>query len=563
MTKTHLLAAIAAGALTFAGSQAAAQSGYRMSPAQSLGNSCEDVQSLDSGYVTAVCRDNSGRYRWSSIYYPYCRSDLSNRDGMLSCVGAEARGGDYIERSGSSSSTSGQLAGAIIGAIAGALLGGNDGGSLYAPGSRYPAWGETGYGDPRYDPRFGEQGWGYGSSRDQWVSISRRGEWLERRIVQGERNGSLTRNEAYTLRRDLSALISLERRYNSGGLSNRERADLDRRFDALSLRIQTERRDDQSGWSSIGDRRSNLEARINAGVRDRSLTQAEANRLRADFQTLVRLEATYRRNGLTAAERNDLDRRFDLLSARIRDERADGDGSWTSINQRQANLDARIDAGVRDGSLSRNEASQLRADFQMLARMEADYRRNGLTSAERADLDRRFDALSDRIRDERADGDGSWTSIDQRQSDLDARIDAGVRDGSLSRNEASQLRAEFQALARMEADYRRNGLTAAERADLDRRFDMLSERIRDDRQDSDGRWTSIDQRQANLDARIDAGVRDRSLSQAEAASLRSDFQMLVRMEADYRRNGLTAAERADLDRRFDDLSQRIRAERRD
>ncbi len=564
MTKTHLLAAIAAGALTFAGSQAAAQSGYRMSPAQSLGNSCDDVQSLDSGYVTAVCRTNDGRYRWSSIYYPYCRSDLSNRDGVLSCVGAEGRGGEYIQRQGSSSGAGG-LQGAIIGAIAGVLLGGNndDGGSLYAPGSRYPAWGETGYGDPRYDPRFGEQGWGYGSSRDQWVSISRRGEWLERRIVQGERNGSLTRNEAYTLRRDLSALISLERRYNSGGLSNSERADLDRRFDNLSLRIQMDRRDDQSSWSSIGERRSNLEARINAGVRDRSLTQTEANRLRADFQTLVRLEATYRRNGLTAAERNDLDRRFDLLSARIRDERADGDGSWTSINQRQANLDARIDAGVRDRSLSQAEAARLRADFQMLARMEADYRRNGLTAAERADLDRRFDALSDRIRDERQDGDGSWTSIDQRQADLDARIDAGVRDGSLSRNEASQLRADFQMLARMEADYRRNGLTSAERADLDRRFDVLSNRIRDERQDGDGSWTSIDQRQADLDARIDAGVRDGSLSRNEASQLRADFQMLARMEADYRRNGLTSAERADLDRRFDMLSERIRDDRRD
>jgi hypothetical protein len=328
MTKTHLLAAIAAGALTFAGSQAAAQ-GYRMSPAQSLGNSCEDVQSLDSGYVTAVCRANDGRYRWSSIYYPYCRSDLSNRDGVLYCVGAEGRGGEYMQRSGSSSTTvSTNLPGAIIGAIAGALLGGNDGGSLYAPGSRYPAWGESGYGDPRYDPRFSEQGWGYGSSRDQWVSISRRGEWLERRIVQGERNGALTRNESTSLRRELSSLISLERRYSSGGLSNSERADLDRRFDALTIRIQTERRDGQTGgqtggWTSINQRQANLDARIDAGVRDRSLSQAEAARLRADFQALARMEANYRRNGLTAAERADLDRRFDALSARIRSERRD------------------------------------------------------------------------------------------------------------------------------------------------------------------------------------------------------------------------------------------------
>ena len=48
----------------------------------------------------------------------------------------------------------------------------------FSPSARYPVWGESGYGDPRYDPRFGEQGWGYGAPRGQWVSISRRGEWL-------------------------------------------------------------------------------------------------------------------------------------------------------------------------------------------------------------------------------------------------------------------------------------------------------------------------------------------------------------------------------------------------
>ena len=58
-------------------------------------------------------------------------------------------------------------------------------------------------------------------------------------------------------------------------------------------------------------------------VRVRPLSQAEAARLRAEFQTLARLEANYRRNGLTAAERADLDRRFDALSKRVRDDRRD------------------------------------------------------------------------------------------------------------------------------------------------------------------------------------------------------------------------------------------------
>lgn len=78
---------------------------------------------------------------------------------------------------------------------------------------------------------------------------------------------------------------------------------------------------------------------------------------------------------------------------------------WQSINQRQANLDRRIDMGVRNGQLSRREAVRLRAEFNQIARLEARYRRGGLTQWERADLDRRFDRLSAQIRSERRDRD--------------------------------------------------------------------------------------------------------------------------------------------------------------
>ncbi len=78
---------------------------------------------------------------------------------------------------------------------------------------------------------------------------------------------------------------------------------------------------------------------------------------------------------------------------------------WQSINQRQANLSQRIDQGVRTGALNRNEAFRLRTQFRALAQLEADYRRSrpGLTVAERRDLDRRFNALSQRIKIQKRD----------------------------------------------------------------------------------------------------------------------------------------------------------------
>ncbi|HVI31976.1 hypothetical protein [Phenylobacterium sp.] len=78
---------------------------------------------------------------------------------------------------------------------------------------------------------------------------------------------------------------------------------------------------------------------------------------------------------------------------------------WQSINQRQQQLDRRIERGVQRGDLTRTEARRLRGEFNQLARLEHRYRVNGLTRWERADLDRRFDRLAAQIRFERRDRD--------------------------------------------------------------------------------------------------------------------------------------------------------------
>lgn len=84
----------------------------------------------------------------------------------------------------------------------------------------------------------------------------------------------------------------------------------------------------QGAWQNINARQTRLEQRINQGIRSGALNRNEATRLRNEFRALSRLEAQYRRSrpGLTVAERRDLDRRFDSLSARIRIEKNDRNG---------------------------------------------------------------------------------------------------------------------------------------------------------------------------------------------------------------------------------------------
>ncbi|WP_375402504.1 hypothetical protein [uncultured Sphingomonas sp.] len=78
--------------------------------------------------------------------------------------------------------------------------------------------------------------------------------------------------------------------------------------------------------------------------------------------------------------------------------------AYQSINQRQDNQFRRIEQGVRTGALTRPEARRLRAEFRDLTVLERRYRNsNGLSRTERGDLNRRFDALSRRVRMEKND----------------------------------------------------------------------------------------------------------------------------------------------------------------
>lgn len=81
-----------------------------------------------------------------------------------------------------------------------------------------------------------------------------------------------------------------------------------------------------NGWNAISQRKHNLDRRIDRGVQSRQLSYREASRLRDELDSLVRLERQYQRGGLTRWERQDLDRRYDRLSAKVRYERNDYNG---------------------------------------------------------------------------------------------------------------------------------------------------------------------------------------------------------------------------------------------
>lgn len=74
----------------------------------------------------------------------------------------------------------------------------------------------------------------------------------------------------------------------------------------------------------------------------------------------------------------------------------------------------------------------------------------------------------------------TWKPLNQRQDDVAAAIANGVESGALSEATAQGLRDQFKGLLNLEDQYRKTGLTPAQRADLQARYDTLEARIQVD-----------------------------------------------------------------------------------
>jgi hypothetical protein len=90
---------------------------------------------------------------------------------------------------------------------------------------------------------------------------------------------------------------------------------------------------------------------------------------------------------------------------------------------------------------------------------------------------------------------GGTVGVANRIAQLDARLQAGIQSGAISRQEAQSLRAQLRQLRQLERQYSYNGLTQQERQDLQQRLRSVRQQLRtadDGRYDQDSRYGSWD-----------------------------------------------------------------------
>ena len=83
-----------------------------------------------------------------------------------------------------------------------------------------------------------------------------------------------------------------------------------------------------------------------------------------------------------------------------------------NLQNRIAQLETRLQAGLQSGAITRSEAANLRTQVRTLTRLERQYSRNGLTQAERQDLQQRLRAVRQQFRMADGGANGQWADND-------------------------------------------------------------------------------------------------------------------------------------------------------
>lgn len=238
----------------------------------------------------------------------------------------------------------------------------------------------------------------------------------------------------------------------------------------------------ESQWAAgrrpLQTQRTQFNTRIDAEVRAGSLTRANGDRLKAEYDEVVALETRYGADGrFTTQERNELADRYGAITQALSDGgySSGGSGSTTlTVANGRTDFDRRVDAAVSARRISRTEGTRLKADYASLVTVEAGYARDGISARERDDLDARLDALDARVGD--TNYGGGSTVIDNRTRL--SNIERALPSAGLSSTARAQLLVEHGDLVRLEAAYSRSSPSSDDRAYLERRIVDLETRAR-------------------------------------------------------------------------------------
>lgn len=222
---------------------------------------------------------------------------------------------------------------------------------------------------------------------------------FDARVDSDIRAGELTRATGTRLKAEYAALIEQEQRYGADRrFTTQERTELADRYGVLTQVLADGR------WptttpapaalpAAVANGRADFERRVDSAVSARRISRTQGTQLKADYTTLVTLEAGYLQDGeLSLRERNELDTRLDALDARV------GDVGYAAA---PATARMRLDSVARaipSAGLSTAARTQLQVELEDVSRLEAAYGQLNPSADDKAYLERRLANLETRAK---------------------------------------------------------------------------------------------------------------------------------------------------------------------
>ena len=254
------------------------------------------------------------------------------------------------------------------------------------------------------------------------------------------------------------------------------------------------------------------------------LTQTQYERFNGELKRIIGQEAIFRANDGQLSLWESLRLSFDL-DRLIKDSEAsmtDRQSGYMDVPARQAELQKRLAEAYSLGRLTRQEHDEI--DYQLqgidnrIASSKAQNKTLSIADTIRYMLE--LDALSKRLTRTVHDRQVSLTSIDEKKSELEARIAEGVKDGKIDPEEEKSLRAEYSRIVSVEALLRKldRPLTAEEQLSLALSLEKLSGQIEADMQDKASVLTleAIETRRTDADKLLAKSLSDGLVTVTEA-----------------------------------------------
>ena len=350
---------------------------------------------------------------------------------------------------------------------------------------------------------------------------------VERRILDAVSSGRLSSQQGADLKKQFDAVVDVEAQFRaeSDKFTHWQIIRLHSLLDRLSGQMEANMGDRDLAAVDLEFARQDLLKRIDLAAQHGRLTPAEVTSVKQRFNRILALETALRRQfgRLTYADKLMLSIDLDHLAQEIRRQMGDRSITLPEIAKASANINLKIDDGVKAGKISDAQAAEFRKQLNELKTAEEEMQKSGKTDRDQLIA---LGVTAEQIANDIARLLEPPVSIESRLAKIDHRLAVALDGGELTPMEAMQLKEDLDAIVAARAA---NGSASNSESLPAIKLDLARLESRIDRQiHSPGLvWTGITAMLTNLGARDKEAATAKRLAEGEAKSFSDDLQKLA------------------------------------